>query len=200
MSYNDELQDNLLETDSKCLSCGLNASLRYLKLDQDVVLTVFECTTCNIKETSMFNSKETTENALLIDCKFCSTEDLKRQINLNKNTGLSIKYEDLEYTFESSESNVYTVEAIIHQAIKQLSGEGDGFSTIQDSEKLNKSIAQLRAILINPHFELSIVDSVGVSRVAPIGEDIYKIQDRDLDFFNDERVHHRYLHKRNEEI
>lgn len=200
MSYDSELQSNIIETDTKCMSCDGNAVLKYMKLDDEVVLTVFECKNCNIKETSMFNANENTDDAILIECNFDSAEDLKRQISLNKNTALTIKYEDLEYSFESSEANVYTVEAIIQQAIKQLSGEGGGFSTISDFEKLEKSIKQLKEILeINP-FEIIIKDNVGISRVAPCGEDIFNIQDYELSYFNDNKVRHFYINKRNEEI
>jgi zinc finger protein len=190
--YNDLLLNNLKETDLTCLNCGGSASLKYLKLEgiEPVeVISVFECKKCLIKETNFFNSNRNEENLIRIECNFNSKEDLKRQIYLNKNTNLEINNTVLNYSFESSESNIYTVEGIILQAIKNLNSN-EGFSTIKDKDKLREALIELEKILENPEFKLIIEDPVGLSRVGPEGVDLFKIQNKEMEYYDDEKVKH----------
>ena len=188
--YNELIIKNTTETDTICPGCKQNAKFKYTKLEDvqpEIVLVVFECTHCNIKDTSFFNEKINTRK-LVIECHFNDKEDFKREINLNMHSQLFIEYRGIKYEHESSLPLVISVEGIIDQAIEALDNENN--SIIGDKQEMKKTVEIFKLIKEDYVFYMKIIDNDGSSRVGRIGKGVYEMQNCDIKEFNDEKVHH----------
>ncbi|KAK6089582.1 hypothetical protein P3W45_001464 [Vairimorpha bombi] len=191
--YNEYILNNSKTTDTLCSSCNQQASLRYIKIkdvEPEVILVVFECTTCNIKESTIFN-ENTNHNKIVIDCHFTDKSDLKREVNLNMHALLFIEYEGVKYEHESSLPLVSTVEGLIQQACDALSDEKN--QTNGDREEMNNAVEKMGNIKDNPLFYMRIEDNEGSSRVGRIDRGVYEMQNCSVEEFNDEKVKHSYI-------
>ncbi|WUR04991.1 zinc finger protein ZPR1 [Vairimorpha necatrix] len=189
--YNDLILQNSQSTDTLCLSCKQSASIKYIKITDvhpEIVLVVFECKTCNIKNTSIFNEKSNTKR-LVITCFFKNKDDLKREVNLNMNTQLFLEYKSVKYEHESSLPIVISVEGIIDQALDALQNN----TVFGDRGEMMKIMEILKGIKDEPKFYMRIEDKDGSSRVGLRDRGIYEMQNCPIEEFNDSFVTHEYL-------
>ncbi|EQB61155.1 zinc finger protein [Vairimorpha apis BRL 01] len=177
-------------TSTICHNCNQEANLKYVTIKEvkpEITVVVFECQICKIKESKIFNDK-INNIKLKIECKFNSSEDMKREVFLNLGAKLFIEYDTYTYEHESSLPFVTTVEGLITNAIKAFSDENNHF--VGNKTNLNKSLEILQNM---KSFTLIIEDNDGVSRVGKIGRGIYEMQDCDIEEFNDEKVKHIFI-------
>lgn len=179
------------ETDIICQTCQEDATFKYVKVkdvEPEILYIVYECTECNIKNSSIFVDNANPKG-VIIECHFSKSEDLRREINLKKKSKLSIEYKDILYEYISPVSHVTTVKAILKQAVDTFCDNRNGVIV---NKEIERSVNDFKNILDEATFYMRIEDLKGSSRVGAPNQSLFQMQSFTLEHFNDDRVVHKF--------